>query len=201
MAKIEKIFIAENSEIVSNGVIQILNNYDNSIKIETSVINNALLSDIKRSSPDILLLNPITLSSIGKDYFIQISDFCRANRIPLIGIVYSYFDNDIIKLFDNVITINDSSEAILDKIKETKREDVEDSSNANISKREEEVIRYIALGLSNKEIAESMSISAHTVISHRKNITHKLGVKSTSAITIYAVVNNIINTEDFKKSI
>jgi regulator of cell morphogenesis and NO signaling len=61
-----------------------------------------------------------------------------------------------------------------------------------LSAREIEVIRYVAQGLSNKEIADVMCLSTHTVMSHRKNIARKLDIHSTAGITIYAVVNGIV---------
>ncbi|MEE0923258.1 MAG: LuxR C-terminal-related transcriptional regulator, partial [Paludibacteraceae bacterium] len=48
-------------------------------------------------------------------------------------------------------------------------------------------------GLSNKEIADVLCISTHTVISHRKNITRKLNIHSTAGLTIYAIVNKLID--------
>lgn len=64
--------------------------------------------------------------------------------------------------------------------------------NETLSAREMEVIKFVAQGLSNKEIADTMCLSTHTVMSHRKNIARKLDIHSTAALTIYAVVNGII---------
>ena len=50
-------------------------------------------------------------------------------------------------------------------------------------------------GLINKEIAEKLNISLTTVISHRKNITEKLGIKSVSGLTVYAVMNGYIEAD------
>jgi DNA-binding CsgD family transcriptional regulator len=47
-------------------------------------------------------------------------------------------------------------------------------------------------GFANKEIADTLNISIHTVISHRKNITEKTGIKSLSGLTIYAITKKII---------
>lgn len=58
-----------------------------------------------------------------------------------------------------------------------------------LSPREIEVISFIAKGKTNKEIADQLNISQTTVITHRKNITDKLGIKSVSGLTIYAIVN------------
>ena len=67
--------------------------------------------------------------------------------------------------------------------------------NIELSVREKEVLKLVALGLSNKEIADQLFISVHTVISHRKNITEKLGIKSISGLTVYAILNKIIDPD------
>lgn len=61
--------------------------------------------------------------------------------------------------------------------------------------REREVLKQVASGHTNKDIATNLFISLHTVISHRKNITEKLGIKSISGLTVYAIMNNIIDKE------
>ena len=61
-----------------------------------------------------------------------------------------------------------------------------------LSAREIEVLVLITKGLINKEIADKLNISLTTVITHRKNITEKLGIKSVSGLTIYAVMNGYI---------
>lgn len=65
-----------------------------------------------------------------------------------------------------------------------------------LSEREREVIRLVAMGLSNKEIAERMFIAVNTVMTHRRNISRKLDIHSAAGLTIYAIVNGIINVEE-----
>lgn len=64
-----------------------------------------------------------------------------------------------------------------------------------LSIREIEVLILVTKGLINKEIAEKLNISLTTVISHRKNITEKLGIKSVSGLTVYAVMNGYIEAD------
>jgi len=68
-------------------------------------------------------------------------------------------------------------------------------SDARLTPREIEVLRGIASGLLNKEIAHRMNVGLSTVITHRKNLTRKLGVRSASALTVYAVMNGIADVE------
>ncbi len=62
-----------------------------------------------------------------------------------------------------------------------------------LSDRERDVLIQLVRGLSNKEIADVLCISTHTVISHRKNITRKLNIHSTAGLTIYAIVNKLVD--------
>ena len=62
-----------------------------------------------------------------------------------------------------------------------------------LSEREKDVLIQVVRGLSNKEIADVLCISQHTVISHRKNITRKLNIHSTAGLTIYAIVNKLVD--------
>ena len=62
-----------------------------------------------------------------------------------------------------------------------------------LSDREKDVLIQVVRGLSNKEIADVLCISTHTVITHRKNIAHKLNIHSTAGLTIYAIVNKLID--------
>lgn len=64
-----------------------------------------------------------------------------------------------------------------------------------LSSREIEVLVLISKGLINKEIADKLNISQTTVITHRKNITEKLGIKSVSALTIYAVMSGYVEAD------
>ncbi|WP_321425697.1 helix-turn-helix transcriptional regulator [uncultured Bacteroides sp.] len=68
-------------------------------------------------------------------------------------------------------------------------------SDNDLSAREIEVLILVTKGLINKEIADKLNISLTTVISHRKNITEKLGIKSVSGLTIYAVMNGYVSPD------
>lgn len=81
-------------------------------------------------------------------------------------------------------------DALLSIIKAAKKN--ETSAESQLSSREREVLRELAGGKTNKEIAETLCISINTVITHRKNISSKLGIHSVSGLSLYAVMNGII---------
>ena len=65
-----------------------------------------------------------------------------------------------------------------------------------LTQREIEVLRLVTQGLINKEIADKLCVSLPTVVTHRKNITEKLGTRSVSALTVYALTHGIIDLEE-----
>lgn len=77
-------------------------------------------------------------------------------------------------------------EALLDALPETT------ALPATLSAREIEVVKLVATGHLNKEIADILSISLNTVITHRKNISAKLGIRSSAALSVYALMNGIV---------
>ena len=62
-----------------------------------------------------------------------------------------------------------------------------------LSEREKDVVIGVVQGLTNKEIAEKLFIAPNTVITHRRNIARKLQIRSTAGLTIYAIVNKLID--------
>ena len=62
-----------------------------------------------------------------------------------------------------------------------------------LSEREKEILISVAMGLLNKEIADKHHISINTVITHRKNITRKIGIKTVAGLTAYAILNNLVD--------
>jgi DNA-binding NarL/FixJ family response regulator len=67
----------------------------------------------------------------------------------------------------------------------------------NISDREMEIIALIAEGNSNKEIADKLFLSTHTITTHRKNIMNKIGVNNTAGLVLFAVRENLVSPNHF----
>ena len=73
-----------------------------------------------------------------------------------------------------------------------------ETSAEELSDREKEILVCVAKGLQNKEIADKCNISVNTVITHRKNITRKTGIKSVAGLTVYALLNRLIDTSNIE---
>lgn len=73
-----------------------------------------------------------------------------------------------------------------------------DSQTEILSAREKEVIKLVACGLSNKEIAERLYLSVHTVTTHRRNLSQKLNIHSPAALTIFAIIHRLVDLNDIR---
>lgn len=151
-------------------------------------------SGIKQSI-DIVLINPSQIQHNIRN-FKQIK---RADsRVIWAALVYSYYDKEVIELFDKVLQINDSPENIVTSIYHqfTSSSEIKDTQhNEHLTERETDVLIKLVHGLSNKEIADKLNISIHTVVSHRKNIIQKTGIKSQAGLAIYAISHKIVSID------
>lgn len=67
-----------------------------------------------------------------------------------------------------------------------------------LSDREKDIVACVTKGMSNKEIAEELYLSVHTVTTHRRNISNKLQIHTTAGLTIYAIANKLVNIEEIQ---
>jgi len=67
------------------------------------------------------------------------------------------------------------------------------ADDSNLSDREKEILVCVAQGMLNKEIADKFNLSIYTVVTHRKNITKKTGIKTVAGLTVYALLNGLID--------
>lgn len=130
---------------------------------------------------------------------IDLNKINKLKELNVLGIISTTNTRNFIDTVDNSIYINDDEDLILNVFNKCLKKDKKSSKNSfknSLSSRETEVLKLLVKGKMNKEVAEELHISIHTVVSHRKNIVQKLGIKSTAAMTIYAVANGIIDIRD-----
>lgn len=97
------------------------------------------------------------------------------------------------------ISLSEEKEEIISKINELLNpyfRDYRENTHGSLTDREKTIVRLLSMGLTNRQIADRLFLSTHTVTTHRKNIIHKLGIKSVSGLTVYAIVNNIITIDE-----
>ncbi|MCL2246924.1 MAG: response regulator transcription factor [Lentimicrobiaceae bacterium] len=146
----------------------------------------------------IILFNPATIKFYEtvniRNLFANYPDVC------LIAILYQYVDAETLQNFDGVLDIYGDGytipKKILKIIETAQPKNDKAADNVELSDREKEILIALSQGLANKEIADKLHISTHTVISHRKNIIRKTGIKTVSGLTLYAFFNNLVSQDD-----
>ncbi|KAA6319983.1 Oxygen regulatory protein NreC [termite gut metagenome] len=195
------IAIAETSVILRTGLTNVLKRLPNLRIHSIELASLDSLNDCLNTRPlDILIINP----SFG-DYF-DVTRFRSANvekNIHLVAFINSFIDPSALGKYDDSISILDDLETLtlkISRLQNIKSTEEEESDNTeSLSLREKEIVICIVKGMTNKEIAEKLFLSIHTVITHRRNISKKLQIHSTAGLTIYAIVNKLIELKDIEE--
>ena len=195
--KVIKIIIAESSPIISSGLSSFFNDM-NQIAVASIVDNIDDLQDkIIMHSPDVLIINPMMLGCMLNTFVKQMTqNHPNINRVAL---VTSYVDKNILKNFKEVVELNDNKQKVINKMLNLQNNNDETSAqneSVDLSNREVDVLVCVAKGMTNKDISDMLNISIHTVITHRKNIVKKTGIKSVSGLTVYALLNNLVEESE-----
>lgn len=197
-----KVVVAETSVIIRSGLTAVLKRIPNinAHPIEVSS-PEALQNYIHLHTPDIVIANP----TFGGWFDLQAfkSDNGKSG-MKYIALVCSVIDTNALKEYDESIAICDDIETITTKINHllhTEEEEEKDNEQETLSLREKEIITCVVKGMTNKTIADKLFLSIHTVITHRRNIARKLQIHSPAGLTIYAIVNKLVELQDIKDSL
>jgi DNA-binding NarL/FixJ family response regulator len=197
--KVTNIIIVETSEIIFEGISSILSNTGHTYNIKQANNLGELEQLNLRTRADIVIINPQLIQNQTKEFQTIKKELTGTHWI---GIVYSIIDPLILSALDEIVNINDKTEkiiALVQKLLISPDQSDDQLHQETLSERETDVLKLLVAGNANKEIADKLNISTHTVISHRKNISQKTGIKSVSGLTIYAVVKNIITIDSYKE--
>jgi DNA-binding CsgD family transcriptional regulator len=190
----ENVFIIHPSEIIRKGLAWILQEYFN---MEITQLAN--VSDL---SSFLEMTNSLIIIILDADC--RISDeiekkLRKNNHLSIVGFFADNQENHghrfEFKLHERFTSLQIQQLIQVVRVSASKQRHTALASG-DLTLREKEVIRLIAAGYANKEMADRLNISIHTVISHRKNITEKLNIKSISGLTVYAIMNHLIDIKD-----
>lgn len=194
-----KITLAEPSVIIRSGIIAVLGGAEH-FKAEIYEVGeiDQLKSALSWQHPDILLVNPATLGLFSLQ---QLKKETGNADMKCVALQISITDHAALKNYDESISVYDSAETVVEKLSKLINEPERDKRHETLSVREKEVIACVVQGLTNKQIADKLYISTHTVITHRRNISAKLGIHSPAGLTIYAIVNKLVELDDIKDTV
>ena len=190
-----RVIICEISEIIANGLAEIIDGMAQFDVVSRLESPERLSEKILSTDANLVVVNPALLGYQNKDFVLNLVK--DHPHVIVVALVASCLDHSCLTPYSGAIEINDSRQKIINKLNELVTDSTpKRNDDVELSKREMDVLVAVAKGMMNKEIADQMNISIHTVISHRKNITRKTGIKSVSGLTVYALLNNLINEED-----
>lgn len=195
-----KIIVAENSVIIRNGITATLKRLPD-LRIQPIEVHSieSLKECIRMDNTSIVIVNP----AFG-GYF-DVAKFKAETSVTfkVVALVSSFVDKITLSKYDDTISIYDDQETLYSKINSLqnlpKKKSEEDDEMLSV--REKEIVVCVVKGMTNKEIADNLFISVHTVITHRRNIAKKLQIHSPAGLTIYAIVNNLIEISEVKKNL
>ncbi len=182
-------------EIIVEGITAILYAKNINPIIKTHQHTEQLNTNLTKLSNAIVLVS----SNISESDIKILTEIKNHKKNKWIGIIINSPNRTFLSLIDEQIYLSDTNTKIFSVINKCLNNKTKLNKNIpvnNLSDREIDVLKLLIEGKMNKEIAQKLNISIHTVISHRKNISQKLGIKSTAAMAIYAVANGIININD-----
>ncbi len=188
-----QILLIEPSFIIRKGLYTIINSLSGDMMLDVFSSYEDFLNEGDKKEYDLVLINTAEFNEdiLGNQLLEHF------NQAIIIGILSGVGHRFIINQLNDVIYINDSEKQILEIInKNIKKNKEQKLTNRLLTEREIDVLKLLVKGNTSKEIAEKLFISVHTVITHRKNITIKLGIKTTAALAIYAVTANILDEDD-----
>ncbi len=214
MTKQIKIVIADDHLMLREGLKQLLEMDGDIVVVEEAGNGEECLQIIERIHPDVVLLDinmpvmdglkmlEILRDSKWKDQKVliltihnEIEYLMKAMEIGIDGYVLKDADSAILK--QAIMTVNEGEKYIdytmLPLLKEKLIQEKEKREDAKLTRREIEVLKLLAEGLFNKEIAYKLSISEKTVKNHVSNIFKKIGVFDRTQAAVYAIKNNIVD--------
>lgn len=153
---------------------------------------------INAVKPDCIILNPEVLIVSLNTFVLSLSQ-----KITVIGLVSEKTPDHIKSRFAYYLNVNDGKHELMNTIsniiglRQSSKKPL--SKNQPLTEREITILKQITMGLTNQEIAEKLFLSIHTVMTHRKNITKKLGIKTVSGLTVYALLNKIIEIQEIEQ--
>lgn len=191
-----KVAIAESSMMLRTGLEATLKRF-NRLKVQIIEIASAdMMQDtLKKMQPDILIVNPFLLGNLELPRLKE----QMSHSMHYIALLTGILEPSIQNMYDETISIFDSLEEIerkLENLAEQSEEKELGEEQQSLSTREKEIVVCVVKGMTNREIADNLFLSTHTVITHRRNIARKLQIRSASGLTIYAIVNKLVELDD-----
>lgn len=198
MSELVNILIIEPSYLVREGLKTLLTQTGLAFRVEeTAVINGSFQKLVEKHQPRLVFINTLLLHS----HWHGNRNKAPFQKLQIIGLTWSDVPEGVLSHCDFVLDITSSKTILMHNFVQfiTKMGLINNEKDSgSISERESDVLRLVALGYTNNEISERLFISVHTVMTHRKNITRKLGIKTVAGLTVYSILNKLVESGELK---
>jgi DNA-binding NarL/FixJ family response regulator len=188
------VVLIEPSEIIATGISAIIGS--NPQFYVTQTLSDPSYYNSNDTDVDIVIINPTVVDYNDR---LDIRSWLGTSDTALVALTHSNYEEGVMRQYDECIGIYDNAARIIQKLKNAIEENSKNpKSDLNeLSSREKDILAAVAMGKTNKEIADEFNISIYTVISHRRNISQKLGINSIPGLTVYAIMNKLVDISDF----
>lgn len=196
MSRTYNIALIEPSEIVAEGIIALLHKTGKNIQV-THFFEFSTFS-YKQSVLNFqaLLINPLSILNLETEW----NKFIEKNTdIIRIALIYNYLSSHHSTHFHHVFYLNQPISDLARMLTETEPSRLKTENKETLSKREKEILRYLSQGKSIKEIADMVHLSPFTVLTHRKNISSKTGIKTLAGLTVYSISIGLISIDEMSE--
>jgi DNA-binding NarL/FixJ family response regulator len=193
------VVVASRSEIISQGVRSMLLAVEPDLDVSLALSFDEVEHALKRHrDAHCVIFISNRLFGNRDDEFLHLRNTYQAYWV---GVVVDPASRNVQSVFDDLLYLDDSQEHMRHILEGAHQiipaENQGSFDKSMLSDRELDVLKLLVEGSSNKEIANKLFISTHTVISHRKNISQKTGIKSVSGLTIFAVLNKLVTVDNY----
>lgn len=189
-----KFVVATESYIINKGLMLVINGMKNSEVVESTEEASSLKTIVAEHQPNFLIISSAIYGELND---MEINSIFQSSTETAYILATSQNSKPMVTRFKTVLNLSLGRTETMNFFNEIlKQDEEEEEGNDVLSSREKTILKHVALGKSNKEISDDLFISIHTVITHRKKITAKLGIKSISGLTVYAILNGLVSMED-----
>ena len=190
-----RVAIIEPSAIIAEGVATLAGRSGEFEVVYSGGDMRMLMERFAMVAPDVVIVGSQMVGANNQSLRVA---YPELQSVTLALLSTTVCDEEVMRQFDGVVNIYDGQAQIIRKLHAAVEQGETNpySDSHDLSERERDVLILVAKGKTNKEIADELNISIHTVMSHRKNITHKTSIKSVAGLTVYALLNNLLDQND-----
>lgn len=194
-----KVLLIIPSKIIARGLETVLTEHGE-FRVEGILtdLSHSSQARLKNMDADVIVIDPVVMDYVSRHACR--SRLAECTDAAVVALSSIPMEDEQIKQFDALIGLYDDPVTMVKKLRDalSTHEPNQEPEGHDLSQREKEILVCVAKGMLNKEIADFCNLSIHTVITHRKNITRKTGIKTVAGLTVYALLNNLLDSSSIE---